>query len=79
MIILSFSLVHTDLVPDDCSVILRYIIGTLFIIHGETKLNMICPIGGDPKKRFGPAFDLAWCCDLNRPFVAKPTYTHPRL
>ncbi|CAF4318006.1 unnamed protein product, partial [Rotaria sordida] len=35
--------------PDNCSIILRYLIETLFIIHGETKLNMICPIGSDPQ------------------------------
>ena len=64
--------------PDDCSVILRYIIETLFIIHGETKLNMICPIGGDPQKRFGRPYDLVWCYDLNRPFVATATSTHQR-
>ncbi|CAF5072934.1 unnamed protein product, partial [Rotaria socialis] len=34
--------------PTDESIILRYLIETLFIIHGETKLNMICPIGIDP-------------------------------
>ncbi|CAF5226849.1 unnamed protein product, partial [Rotaria magnacalcarata] len=31
--------------PTDESIILRYIIETLFIIHAESKLNMICPIG----------------------------------
>ena len=72
---MSFSLFHTDLVPDDCSIILRYIIETLFIIHGETKLNMICPIGGDPEQRFGRPYDLVWCADLNLPFVATPTTT----
>ena len=72
---MSFSLFYTDLVPDDCSIILRYIIETLFIIHGETKLNMICPIGGDPEQRFGRPYDLVWCADLNLPFVATPTTT----
>ena len=67
-----------NLVPDDCSVILRYIIETLFIIHGETKLNMICPIGGDPQKRFGRPYNLVWCYDLNRPFVATAKSTHQR-
>ena len=42
-----FSLwVHS--VPDDNSIILRYIIETLFILHCETKLNMICPVSGNP-------------------------------
>ena len=64
--------------PDDCSVILRYIIETQFIIHGETKLNMICPVGGDPQKRFGRPHNLVWCYDLNRPFVATAISTHQR-
>ena len=64
--------------PDDCSVTLRYIIGTLFILHGETKLNMICPIGGGPEQRLGRAYDLVWCYDLNRPYVAMPKSTHSR-
>ncbi|CAF3966750.1 unnamed protein product, partial [Rotaria sp. Silwood1] len=51
--------------PDDCSTILRYIIETLFIIHGETKLNMICPLGGDVEKRYGRPYDLVWCANLN--------------
>ncbi len=64
--------------PDDSSVILRYIIETMFIIHGETKLNMICPIGGGPKQRFGRAYNLVWCYDLNRPFIAMAKSTHAR-
>ncbi|CAF2081067.1 unnamed protein product [Rotaria magnacalcarata] len=55
--------------PEDHSIILRYIIETLFIIHGETKLNMICPVGGDAEKRFGRAYNLVWCVNL------KPTST----
>ncbi|CAF3837935.1 unnamed protein product [Rotaria sp. Silwood1] len=51
--------------PDDCSTILRYVIETLFIIHGETKLNMICPLGGDVEKRYGRPYDLVWCANLN--------------
>ncbi|CAF1636162.1 unnamed protein product [Rotaria sp. Silwood1] len=50
---------------DDCSIILRYIIETLFIIHGETKLNMICPLGGDVEKRYGRPYDLVWRANLN--------------
>jgi hypothetical protein len=57
-------------VPDDRSIILRYIIETLFIIHGETKLNMICPIGSDPERRYGRPYDLIWCDNLNRPFIS---------
>ncbi|CAF2871444.1 unnamed protein product [Rotaria sp. Silwood2] len=52
--------------PNDHSVILRYIIETLFIIHGETKLNMICPIGSDAEQRYGRPYDLVWCANLNR-------------
>lgn len=37
----------------------------MFIIHGETKLNMICPIGGNAERRYGRSFDLVWCQDLN--------------
>ncbi|CAF4688056.1 unnamed protein product, partial [Rotaria socialis] len=43
--------------PTDESIILRYLIETLFIIHGETKLNMICPIGIDPEQRYGRPYD----------------------
>ncbi len=64
------------LVPDDRSIILRYIIETLFIIHGETKLNMICPIGNnDPERHYGRAYDLVWCTNLNRRFVSSTTST----
>jgi len=55
------------LVPDDCSKILRYIIETFFIIHGETKLNMICPIGGDAERLYGPVYRHLWCANLIRP------------
>ena len=51
--------------PDETSLILRYIIKMLFVIHGETKLNMICPIGGDPEKRYGRPYNLVWCADLH--------------
>lgn len=54
------------LVPDDYSVILRYIIETLFIIHAQTKLNMICPIGGDAENLYGSVFDYVWCANLKR-------------
>ncbi len=59
--------------PDDCSNILRYIIETLFIIHGETKLNMICPLGGDPEQRYGRPYDLIWCANLNHPSMSNAT------
>ncbi|CAF1421151.1 unnamed protein product [Rotaria sordida] len=52
-------------ISDDRSIILRYIIETLFIIHAETKLNMICPIGGDVEQRYGRPYDLVWCANLN--------------
>ena len=54
-----------NLVPDERSTVLRYIIETLFIIHGETKLNMICPLGGDAEQRFGPPYHQVWCANLN--------------
>jgi hypothetical protein len=65
-----------DLVPDDYSMIFRYIIETLFILHGETKLNMICPIGGNPEKRYGRAYDLVWCNNLNHPSILLTTSNH---
>ncbi|CAF1029938.1 unnamed protein product [Adineta ricciae] len=51
--------------PNDCSLLLRYLIETLFIIHCETKLNMICPLGGDPERRYGPPFEPIWCDNLH--------------
>ncbi|UJR18818.1 hypothetical protein I4U23_021946 [Adineta vaga] len=51
--------------PNDCSTLLRYVIETLFIVHCETKLNMICPLGGDPEKRYGPPFNSIWCENLH--------------
>ena len=61
--------------PDDRSIILRYIIETLFIVHGETKLNMICPIGGNPERRYGRPYNLIWCHNLNRPFISPAIWT----
>ena len=52
------------LVPESCSSLLRLVIGTLFIVHCETKLNMICPIGGDPDSRYGRPYNLNWCKGL---------------
>lgn len=63
----SFLLLFLFLVPDDRSILFRYIIETLFVVHGETKLNMICPIGIDPEKRYGRCYNLVWCANLNRP------------
>jgi hypothetical protein len=62
-----------DLVPDNCSKILRYIIETLFILNGDTKLNMICPIGGDPERRYGCSYHLVWCDNLNPPILLTAT------
>ncbi|CAF1474635.1 unnamed protein product [Rotaria sordida] len=53
------------ILPDDHSILLRYIIETLFIIHDETKLNMICPIGSDVERRYGPPYNSVWCANLN--------------
>jgi hypothetical protein len=61
------------LVPDETSLILRYIIEQLFVIHGERKLNMICPIGSDPEKRYGRPYNLVWCAGLNHPTVSTTT------
>ncbi|CAF1484015.1 unnamed protein product [Rotaria sordida] len=55
--------------PDNCSIILRYLIETLFIIHGETKLNMICPLGGNPQQRYGHPYNVIWCKNLIRPYM----------
>ncbi|CAF4775821.1 unnamed protein product, partial [Rotaria magnacalcarata] len=46
--------------PTDESIIFRYIIETLFIIHAESKLNMICPVGIDPQQRYGQPYDDQW-------------------
>ncbi|CAF1492369.1 unnamed protein product [Rotaria sordida] len=61
--------------PDDCSMILRYIIETLFIIHGETKLNMICPVGSDAEKCYGRPYNLHWCANLNNSSMSTTTST----
>ena len=56
-----------NLVPDDHSIILRYIIETLFILHCETKLNMIYPVSRSPEERYGRPYNLIWCAHLNHP------------
>ncbi|CAF1263261.1 unnamed protein product [Rotaria sordida] len=61
--------------PDDFSMILRYIIETLFIIHGETKLNMICPLRGDAEKRYGRPYNLHWCANLYHSSMSTTTST----
>ncbi|CAF1317099.1 unnamed protein product [Adineta steineri] len=63
------------ILPNDHSIILRYIIETLFILHGETKLNMICPLGGDPHQRYGLPYDLIWCNNLNHPSLSSHSYS----
>ncbi|CAF2102228.1 unnamed protein product [Rotaria magnacalcarata] len=59
--------ISSRVVPTDESIILRYVIETLFIIHGETKLNMICPIGIDPEKLYGPPYDHQWYYHIKHP------------
>ena len=66
-------------VPDETSLIVRYIIKTFFVVHGETKLNMICPIGGDPEKRYGRPHNLVWCADLNHPSISTTTANRKQL
>ncbi len=67
----------TNIVHQDSSTILRYIIETLFIIHGETKLNMICPLalGGDPEERYGRPYQYDWCHNLNNGPISTTTST----
>ena len=65
-----------SVVPDDCSAFLRYIIETLFIIHGETKLNMICPIGDDPERRYGRPYNIPWCANMNHPSIPQQQQQH---
>ncbi|CAF1388954.1 unnamed protein product [Rotaria sp. Silwood1] len=52
--------------PDDRSILLRCMIETFFIIHGGTKLNMICPVGSDVEERYGRPYNMVWCLNLNR-------------
>jgi hypothetical protein len=59
-----------NLVPDETSLILRYILKTFFVIHGETRLNMICSIGIDPEKRYGRPYDLVLCAGLKHPSIS---------
>ncbi|CAF1382378.1 unnamed protein product, partial [Adineta steineri] len=66
------------ILPDDQSIILRYIIETLFILHGETKLNMICPLGGDPYQRYGPPYAFIWCNNLAHPSLSSHSCSRRR-
>ena len=49
------------LVRDNATRLLRYMIETLFIVHAETELNMICPLGGDVEHRYGQGYMPEWC------------------
>ncbi|CAF1146438.1 unnamed protein product [Didymodactylos carnosus] len=53
--------------PDGCPKFLRYILETLFIIHGETELNMICPLGGSPHRRYGCPYQRDYFRYVGRP------------
>lgn len=53
--------------PEETSNFARYILETFFVIHGECKLNMICPCGGDPKRTYGQPYDSIWCNGLELP------------
>ncbi|CAF1578004.1 unnamed protein product, partial [Adineta steineri] len=66
------------ILPDDRSILLRYIIETLFILHGETKLNMICPLGGDPYQRYGPPHEFIWCNNLAHPSLSSHSCSRRR-
>ena len=68
----SYTYVFIYLVPESCSRILRYLIETFIIIHGETKLNMIRPTGGNPERRSGRPYHVTWCNNLNRRFATVP-------
>ena len=63
------------LVLDVRSTLLRYVIETLFIVHGETALNMICPVDGNADNRYGPGYDSKWFQNIYPP----PTTTDPTL
>jgi hypothetical protein len=62
----SFILLLDNLVPDNSSIVFRYIIETLLNMHGQTHLNMICPIAVDSEQRYRHTYDLEWCLDLYR-------------
>ena len=36
---------------------------------------MICPIDGDPEKRYSRPYNLVWCADLNHPSISTTTYS----
>lgn len=58
------------------STLLRYIVETLFIVHGETALNMICPLGGSAETRYECGYDPEWCRHIYpRPVSSNPTPT----
>jgi len=70
---------YIHVVPDDSSILLRYIIETLFAIHGETKLNMISPLrrgDKDSEQLHNRPYNLVWCHNLNRPFVVTTPPAH---
>lgn len=66
----SVSLVMSSIVPDNASRLLRYVLETLFAIHGETQLNMIRPLEVARDCLYERTFDLDWCRDLVVPTSA---------
>ena len=58
--------------------ILQYIVQQLFVIYGETKLNVICSVGSDPEKRYGRPYNLVWCADLNHLSISTTTSNEPQ-
>ena len=60
----SVFLFMSSIVPDNASSLLRYVLETLFAIHGETQLNMIRPLEVARDCHYERTFDLDWCRDL---------------
>ena len=60
-------------VPDESDFVFRSIIKELFVIHGETKLDMICVVGRDPERYYGHPFSNPWCRGLNHPSISSTT------
>lgn len=62
-----FSIKSYCIVPEESSPVFGYIIEQLFAVHGESKLNMICPMDDGAEQRYGYPFKLDWCRGLKDP------------